>query len=75
MGCKGVAGALAFLSRTERALERVAAARPVVAGLSYGIQSLAETDSAGEAVQLAEVAARAGQHVAPLGTPATGEPA
>ena len=71
VGCKGVAGALAFLSRTERSLERVAAARPVVAGLSYGIQSLADTDSAGEAVQLAEVAARAGQHVAPLdGTPA-----
>ncbi len=75
VGCKGPAGALAFLQRVEQAFGRVAAARPQIAVLSYGTQSLAETESAAQAIQLAESAARAGQHVAPLGDPATEEAA
>ena len=75
VGCKGPAGALAFLQRVEQAFGRVAGARPQMAGLSYGTQSLAETESAAQAIQLAESAARAGQHVAPLGDRATEEAA
>ena len=58
VGCKGVDGAHAFLARVERALERVMAGRPASAQLAYGIQPLAGTESAREALELAEVAAR-----------------
>jgi diguanylate cyclase (GGDEF)-like protein len=75
VGCKGPDGALAFLHRVEQALARVAAARPEVAALSYGTRSLADAESARQALDLAEAAARAGQHVAPLGDPATVEAA
>jgi diguanylate cyclase (GGDEF)-like protein len=61
VGCKGRDGACAFIGRVARALERVAAARPAPARLSYGIQDLADADSAMEAVELAEVAARAAE--------------
>jgi diguanylate cyclase (GGDEF)-like protein len=76
VGCKGVDGALAFLARFERGLERVMAGRPASAQLSYGIQTLADTESAREALELAEVSARsatARQNGAPLDpTPAGG---
>jgi diguanylate cyclase (GGDEF)-like protein len=75
VGCEGPEGALAFLHRAEQALARVEAARPQTAPLSYGTQSLAEAETAAQAVQLAEVAARAGQHVAPLGDSAAEEAA
>ena len=41
VGCKGPDGALAFLGRAERALERVTEGRPANLQLSYGIQRLA----------------------------------
>jgi diguanylate cyclase (GGDEF)-like protein len=75
VGCKGVDGALAFLARFERALERVMAGRPTSAELSYGIQALAGTESAREALELAEVSARsatARRNVAPLDTAPAG---
>jgi diguanylate cyclase (GGDEF)-like protein len=59
VGCKGKEGARAFVGRVERSLERIASARPAPARLSYGIEALVEADSAGQAVELAEVAARA----------------
>jgi diguanylate cyclase (GGDEF)-like protein len=58
VGCKGVDGANAFLARFERALERVMAGRPASTQLSYGIQPLAGTESAREALELAETSAR-----------------
>ena len=45
VGCKGPDGALAFLGRFERALERVTAGRRRQLQLSYGIQRLADADS------------------------------
>jgi diguanylate cyclase (GGDEF)-like protein len=74
VGCRGTEGALAFLMRVERALERVAAGRPA-AGLSYGIHALAGSDSAARALELAEAAALSGQHVAPLDAAPTEEAA
>jgi diguanylate cyclase (GGDEF)-like protein len=62
VGCKGPDGALAFLGRFERSLERVAAGRPASLQLSYGIHRLAEADSPAEALDLAESAA----HSAPV---------
>lgn len=64
VGCKGEEGARAFVARVTRALERVAAARPAPARLSYGIEALADSGSASEAVGLAELAARAVEEVA-----------
>jgi diguanylate cyclase (GGDEF)-like protein len=58
VGCKGVDGARAFLARFERALERAADARPAAIALSYGVQALADADSAAMALELAEAAAR-----------------
>jgi len=58
VGCKGVDGALAFLGRFERALERVAANRPASLQMSYGVHRLAEAGSAQEALELAEISAR-----------------
>jgi diguanylate cyclase (GGDEF)-like protein len=58
VGCKGVDGALAFLARFEQALERATVGRPTAAQLSYGIQSLAEAESAREALELAETSSR-----------------
>jgi diguanylate cyclase (GGDEF)-like protein len=75
VGCKGETGALAFLHRAEQSLARVAAARPEVAALSYGTVSLTDAGSADDAIRMAEAAARAGQHVAPLRDPATVEAA
>jgi diguanylate cyclase (GGDEF)-like protein len=58
VGCKGPEGALAFLGRAERALERATEGRPAGLQLSYGIQRLGEADSTDEALELAEASAR-----------------
>jgi hypothetical protein len=58
VGCKGPDGALAFLGRFERSLERVSSGRPAAVQLSYGIQRLAEADSPRQALELAEISAR-----------------
>jgi diguanylate cyclase (GGDEF)-like protein len=58
VGCKGPDGALAFLSRFERALERMTAGRPASLTLSYGIQRLADAGSPQEALELAEISAQ-----------------
>jgi diguanylate cyclase (GGDEF)-like protein len=71
VGCKGPDGALAFLARAERALERVTDGRPAALQLSYGIQRLAEAGSTQEALELAEISARsapARRNGTPLGT-------
>jgi diguanylate cyclase (GGDEF)-like protein len=77
VGCKGPDGALAFLGRFERSLERVTAGRPAAVQLSYGIQRLAEADSPDQALELAEASAQAAparHNGTPIGTaPATGE--
>jgi GGDEF domain-containing protein len=75
VGCKGPDGALAFLGRAERALERVTEGRPAGLQLSYGIQRLADADSTSQALDLAETSARsapARQNGTPLGTSASG---
>jgi GGDEF domain-containing protein len=78
VGCKGPDGALAFLGRFERALERVADGRPASLQLSYGVQRLAEADSPQQALELAEISARsapARRNGTPLGaTPSRGTP-
>lgn len=58
VGCKGPEGALAFLGRVERALARVTDGRPAGLQLSYGIQPLADAESAHQALELAEISAR-----------------
>ena len=58
VGCKGPEGALAFLGRAERGLERATEGRPAALQLSYGIQRLADADSTSEALELAEISAR-----------------
>ena len=58
VGCKGTDGARAFLARFEGAFERAADARPATISLSYGIEPLAEAESPGEALELAEASAR-----------------
>jgi diguanylate cyclase len=58
VGCKGPEGALAFLGRVERSLERATEDRPAGLQLSYGIQRLADADSTIQALELAEVSAR-----------------
>ena len=58
VGCKGSEGALAFLSRFERALERATAGRPASLTLSYGIQRLADAESPQQALELAEISAQ-----------------
>jgi GGDEF domain-containing protein len=58
VGCKGPDGALAFLGRFERSLERVAAGRPASLQLSYGIHRLAEAESPAQALEHAEESAR-----------------
>jgi diguanylate cyclase (GGDEF)-like protein len=71
VGCKGAEGALAFLARVERALERATVGRPESLQLSYGIQPLAAADSPQEALELAEISARsapARRNGTPLGT-------
>ena len=73
VGCKGPDGARAFLTRVERSVERAAAARPVSAGLAYGIQELAGSGSAAEALELSLLAARAGELSAPLAAAAAEE--
>src|SRR5215217_7356395 len=77
VGCKGPDGALAFLGRFERSLERVTSNRPAAVQVSYGIQRLAEAESPQQAVELAEIAAQsapARRNGTPLGTaPAIGE--
>jgi diguanylate cyclase (GGDEF)-like protein len=76
VGCKGPDGALAFLSRFERALERAASGRPASLTLSYGIQRLADAGSPREALELAEISAQsapARSNGTPLGaSPARG---
>lgn len=74
VGCKGPDGALAFLSRFERALERVTAGRPASLALSYGIQRLADAASPQEALELAEISAQSAPARA-NGTPLGGAPA
>lgn len=59
VGCKGPAGAHAFLGRFERSLERVTASRPASLQLSYGIHPLADSESPEEALANAELSARA----------------
>jgi diguanylate cyclase (GGDEF)-like protein len=77
VGCKGPDGALAFLGRFERSLERVTVNRPAAVQLSYGIQRLAEAESPQQALELAEISAQsapARRNGTPLGTaPAKGE--
>jgi diguanylate cyclase (GGDEF)-like protein len=77
VGCKGGDGALAFLGRFERSLERVTSNRPVTVQLSYGIQRLAQAESPQQALELAEISAQsapARRNGTPLGTaPAKGE--
>jgi diguanylate cyclase (GGDEF)-like protein len=71
VGCKGPDGALAFLGRFERSLERASAGRPASLQLSYGIQRLAEADSPQEALELAEISAQSApvrRNGTPLGT-------
>jgi GGDEF domain-containing protein len=71
VGCKGPDGALAFLGRFERSLERVTSNRPAALQLSYGIQRLAEADSPQQALELAEISAQSGparRNGTPLGT-------
>jgi diguanylate cyclase (GGDEF)-like protein len=76
VGCKGPDGALAFLGRFERSLERITDGRPAALQLSYGIQRLAEADSPQQALELAEISAQsapARRNGTPLGTaPAKG---
>ena len=74
VGCKGPDGALAFLGRFERSLERATAERPAALQLSYGIQRLADAASPQEALELAEISARsapARRNGTPLGTAAS----
>jgi diguanylate cyclase (GGDEF)-like protein len=77
VGCKGPDGALAFLGRFERSLERATASRPAAVQLSYGIQRLADADSPRQALELAEISAQSGparQNGTALGTaPAKGQ--
>jgi GGDEF domain-containing protein len=77
VGCKGPDGALAFLGRFERSLERATASRPAAVQLSYGIQRLADSDSPRQALELAEISAQSGparRNGTPLGTaPAKGD--
>jgi diguanylate cyclase (GGDEF)-like protein len=77
VGCKGPDGALAFLGRFERSLERATANRPAAVQLSYGIQRLADADSPQQALELAEISAQSGptrRNGTPLGTsPAKGD--
>jgi diguanylate cyclase (GGDEF)-like protein len=77
VGCKGPDGALAFLGRFERSLERATASRPAAVQLSYGIQRLADADSPRQALELAEISAQSGparRNGTPLGSsPAKGE--
>jgi diguanylate cyclase (GGDEF)-like protein len=77
VGCKGPDGALAFLGRFERSLERATASRPAAVRVSYGIQRLADAESPRQALELAEISARSGparRNGTPLGTaPAKGE--
>ncbi|HKP20468.1 MAG TPA: GGDEF domain-containing protein [Thermoleophilaceae bacterium] len=77
VGCKGPDGALAFLGRFERSLERATASRPASVQLSYGIQRLADADSPQHALELAEISAQSGparRNGTPLGTaPAKGD--
>jgi diguanylate cyclase len=71
VGCKGPDGALAFLGRFERSLERATASRPAAVQLSYGIQRLADADSPRQALELAEISAQSGparRNGTPLGT-------
>jgi len=71
VGCKGPDGALAFLGRFERSLERVTSNRPAAVQLSYGIQRLAEAESPQQALELAEISAQsapARRNGTPLGT-------
>jgi diguanylate cyclase (GGDEF)-like protein len=71
VGCKGPDGALAFLGRFERSLERATAGRPASLQLSYGIQRLADADSPQEALELAEISAQSApvrRNGTPLGT-------
>ncbi len=76
VGCKGPDGALAFLGRFERSLERATSERPAALQLSYGIQRLADADSPQEALELAEISAQsapARRNGTPLGTAASRE--
>ncbi len=78
VGCKGPDGALAFLGRFERSLERIADGRPASLQLSYGIQRLAEADSPQQALELAEISAQsapARRNGTPLGTAPSKGPA
>ena len=78
VGCKGPDGALAFLGRFERSLERLASSRPAALQLSYGIQRLADADSPQHALELAEIAAQsapARRNGTPLGTAPAKDPA
>jgi diguanylate cyclase (GGDEF)-like protein len=71
VGCKGPDGALAFLARFERSLDRATSGRPASVQLSYGIQRLAEADSPQQALELAEISAQsapARRNGTPLGT-------
>jgi diguanylate cyclase (GGDEF)-like protein len=58
VGCKGPDGALAFLGRFERSLERVTSSRPASLQLTYGIQRLADADSPLHGLELAEISAQ-----------------
>jgi diguanylate cyclase (GGDEF)-like protein len=58
VGCTMEAGALAFVSRCERALAGVTAARPAPIELAYGFQALAGAQSGDEALAVAERTAR-----------------
>ena len=58
VGCKDIAGALAFVARCERALTGVAAGRPAPIELAYSYRALAEATSAEDALAEGEADAR-----------------
>ena len=58
VGCSVEPGALAFVTRCERALAGVTAGRPAAVELAYGFQALAEARTAEEALATAAQAAR-----------------
>jgi GGDEF domain-containing protein len=58
VGCKEAAGAQAFVARCERAVAGVTARRPAAIELAYGFCALVDSDSAEQALVVAEQAAR-----------------
>jgi GGDEF domain-containing protein len=70
VGCHGAEGAEAFINRFLAGVERVTQGRTVAISASCSIQALAGTESAEEALQLAESQARNGSATSPQPKPA-----